>query len=55
MDIDQPKRYVVGEIKRFGKQAFGKLREEIETKKLGEAKGGVDNRGKHLDTCSPHH
>jgi len=34
------------EIKRFGKQVFGKVIEEIETKKLEEAKGKVGRREK---------
>ena len=46
MDIDKLERYLAREIKRFGKQMFGKVLEEMETKKLVEAKGKVGRREK---------
>jgi len=46
VDIDKLERYLAKEIKRFGKQVFGKVIEEIETEKLEEAKGKVGRREK---------
>ena len=46
MDIDKLERYLAREIKRFGKQVFGKVIEEMETEKLEEAKGKVGRREK---------
>jgi len=37
MDMDKLEGYLAKEIKRFGKQVFGKVLQEIETKKLEEA------------------
>ena len=34
MDIDKLERYLAREIKRFGKQVFGNVLQEIETKGL---------------------
>ena len=38
--------YLAKEIERLGKQVFGKVLQEIETKKLEEAKGKVGRREK---------
>ena len=46
MDINKPERYLAREIKRFGKQVFGKVLQEIETKKLEEAKGKLGRQEK---------
>jgi len=46
MDIDKLERYLAEEIKRFRKQVFGKVLEQIETKKLEETKGIVSRREK---------
>ncbi len=54
MNIDKLEGYLAGEIKRFRKQVFGRALQEIETKKLEEAKGRVGRAGRKLrDTCSP--
>lgn len=39
LDVDKLERYVAREIRKFGKQVFGKVLQEIEAKKLEEAKG----------------
>ncbi len=46
MDMDKLEGYLAREIKRFGKQVFGKVLQEIEMKKLEEAKGKVGRREK---------
>lgn len=46
MDVSKLERYLAREIKRFGKQVFGKVLQEIETKKLEEARGKVGRREK---------
>jgi len=38
MDVNKLERYLAREIKRFGKQVFGRVLQEIETKKLEEAR-----------------
>jgi len=40
VDVNKLERYLAREIKRFGKQVFGKVLQEIEAKKLEEARGG---------------
>ena len=39
IDIDKLERYLAREMKKFGKHLFEKVLQEIETKKLEEAKG----------------
>ena len=46
LDVNKLERYLDREIKRFGKQVFGKVLQEIETKKLEEARGKVGRREK---------
>jgi len=46
VDINKLERYLAREIKRFGKQVFAKVLQEIETKKLEEARGKVGRREK---------
>jgi len=46
LDVDKLERYVAREIRKFGKQVFGKVLQEIEAKKLEEAKGKVGCREK---------
>jgi hypothetical protein len=45
-DIDKLERYLAKEVKEFGKRVFGKVLQEVEVKKLGEAGGGVGRREK---------
>ena len=44
MDMNKLEGYLAREIKRFGKQVFGKVLQEMEAKKLEEAKGKVGRR-----------
>jgi len=46
LDANRLERYLAREIKRFGKQVFGKVLQEIEAKKLEEARGKVGRREK---------
>jgi len=46
MDIDKLEGCLARETKRFGKQVFGKVLPEMETKKLEGAKGVVNRREK---------
>ena len=38
LNVDGPEQYLTKGIEKFGKQVFGKALQEIEEKKLGEAK-----------------
>jgi len=46
LDVNKLERYLAKEIERFRKQVFGKVLQEIEAKKLEEAKGRVSRREK---------
>ncbi len=46
LDVNRLERYLAKEIERFRKRVFGKVLQEIEEKKLEEAKGRVSRREK---------
>ena len=46
LDVNRLERYLAREIEKFGKQVFGRVLQEIEAKKLEEAKGRVSCREK---------
>jgi hypothetical protein len=46
LDVNRLERYLAREIEKFGKQVFGRVLQEIEAKKLEEARGKVGRREK---------